>query len=291
MHDKLRIKWDLLIMLLAIWNSIQIPYSIAFNPSDDKSVFNIILNFIVDWFFMCDVVLNFRTSFIIEESGEEVFSNKRIALQYLKGRFWIDLISSIPTDLLLIIFSEVNGQAKTALTAIKLLKLIRLARLSKVITYLNFKSNVKISLRLIKLIFILILYLHLVWWLWFYIVSQQEDWVPPLYQSNGTSDFYLENPFLQYVISIYYSVLLLAGNDMSPQGYVQIIFVTILLFAASIINANIFGNIAVLLQQIYRKSSNFQDKLEMATSTMKNINIPEKLQKVSLSNICMSKQL
>lgn len=69
---------------------------------------------------------------------------------------------------------------------------------------------------------------------------------------------------------------------MSPQGYFQIIFVTILLFAASIINANIFGNIAVLLQQIYRKSSAFQDKLEMATSTMKNINIPERLQKVSV---------
>lgn len=149
-------------MLLAIWNSIQIPYSIAFTPNDDKSTFDIILNLAVDLFFMTDIVLNFRTSFIIEETGEEVFDNKRIALQYLKGRFWIDILSSIPTDLLLIMFSEVNGQAKTALTAVKLLKLIRLARLSKVITYLNFKSNVKISLRLMKLIFILILYLHLV---------------------------------------------------------------------------------------------------------------------------------
>ena len=62
--------------------------------------------------------------------------------------------------------------------------------------------------------------------------------------------------------------------DKSPQ------FTTIIIFASFIINANIFGNIAVLLQQMYRKSSNFQEKLEMATSTMKNINIPDKLQKV-----------
>lgn len=85
---------------------------------------------------------------------------------------------------------------------------------------------------------------------------------------------------MQYVISLYYSILLLAGNDMLPQGWFQIIFATVMLFAAAIINANIFGNIAVLLQQMNRKSSNFQEKLEMATSTMKNINIPENLQKV-----------
>ena len=278
-------------MLLAIWNSIQIPYSIAFTPDDDRSIINTVFNLIIDWFFMSDVILNFRTSYIIDETGEEVLSNKRIAIQYLKGkfrefivigRFWIDVLSSIPTDLILIIFSIESGQAKTGIIALKLLKLIRLARLSRVITYLNFKSNVKISLRLIKLIFVLLLYLHLVWWIWFYIVSQQQNWVPPLYPGDVSSDFYEETSLFQYIISLYYSVLLLAGNDMSPQGYAQIIFATIMLFAASIINANIFGNIAVLLQQIYRKSSNFQEKLEMATSTMKNINIPDKLQKVRL---------
>ena len=83
------------------------------------------------------------------------------------------------------------------------------------------------------------------------------------------------------IISLYYSVLLLAGNDMFPQRNFEIIFSTVMIFASFIINANIFGNIAVLLQQIYKKSSNFQEKLEMATSTMKNINIPDKLQKVN----------
>ena len=166
------------------------------------------------------------------------------------------------------------------LVTLKLFKLIRLARLSKVITYLNFKSNVKMSLRLGKLIFLLTLYLHLVWWFWFYLVVQNKIWVPPLYLSGDSVEFYNENPIYQYLISLYYSVLLLAGNDMFPQESFEIIFTTIIIFASFIINANIFGNIAVLLQQMYRKSSNFQEKLEMATSTMKNINIPDKLQKV-----------
>jgi CRP-like cAMP-binding protein len=103
--------------------------------------------------------------------------------------------------------------------------------------------------------------------------------MPPLDQMNGSSDIYIEDNWTQYFVSLYYSVLLLAGNDMLPQGNFQIIFSTIMIFAAAIINANIFGNIAVLLQQMYRKSSNFQEKLENATTTMKILKISEPLQK------------
>lgn len=162
---------------------------------------------------------------------------------------------------------------------LKLLKLIRLTRLSRVITYLNFKSNVKMFIRLGKLIFFLILYLHLIGCFWFYIARQDEKWFPPLDENSGVTDIYTASSVTQYITSLYYSVLLLAGNDMLPQGNIQVIFTTIMIFAASIINANIFGNIAVLLQQIYRKTSLFQEKLENATSTMKSLNVPNSLQK------------
>ena len=98
-------------------------------------------------------------------------------------------------------------------------------------------------------------------------------------ENNNGTDIYLKSGVSKYITSVYYSVLLLAGNDMLPQGNEQLIFSTVMLFAAAIINANIFGNIAVLLQQIYRKSSLFQEKLENATSTMKNLKIPENLSK------------
>lgn len=186
-------------------------------------------------------------------------------------------MASLPTDIIRLIFDP-NPEVKTTLVMLKLLKLIRLARLSRVITYLDLKSNVKMSLRLGKLIFFLILYLHLIGCFWFYLARQDQEWRPP-YEYDDVTEIYEESPFFQYITSLYYSVLLLAGNDMGPQGSVQIIVATVLIFAASIINANIFGNIAVLLQQIYRKSSNFQEKLENANSTMNNLNVPNHLQK------------
>jgi hypothetical protein len=71
---------------------------------------------------------------------------------------------------------------------------------------------------------------------------------------------------------------MLGGNDIGPRGSFQLAFITILLFAGAIINANIFGNIAVLLQQLNRKSTNFQEKVEGASAAMKNLAIPEKIQ-------------
>ena len=164
------------------------------------------------------------------------------------------------------------------LSLLNLLKLIRVARLSRLIAYLNLKSDIKMAIRLIKLLFFLILYLHCVSCFWFYIVKQDEVWLPPLDGNYNNTTLYQRNSFFQYLTSLYYSVLMLAGNDMAPQGYSQLIFTTVFILAASIINASIFGNMAVILQLINRRNSSFHEKVESATSTMRNMSIPEGLQ-------------
>lgn len=77
---------------------------------------------------------------------------------------------------------------------------------------------------------------------------------------------------------MYHAVLILGNNDIGPRGSFQLVFVATLLFAGAIINANIFGNIAVLLQQLNRKATKFQEKVESANAAMKNLAIPEKIQ-------------
>ena len=79
-------------------------------------------------------------------------------------------------------------------------------------------------------------------------------------------------------MSIYHAVLMLGGNDIGPRGEFQLFFVTIMLLLAAIINANIFGNMAVLIQALNRKVANFQEKMEYASETMKNMKLPEHIQ-------------
>lgn len=82
----------------------------------------------------------------------------KIAWEYMKGRFWIDLIASIPLDS--IAFLIVGSGDSANLQLFGLFKLVRVLRLSRIITYMNAKDDVKLSLKLLKLIFFLCLYLH-----------------------------------------------------------------------------------------------------------------------------------
>ena len=74
-------------------------------------------------------------------------------------------------------------------------------------------------------------------------------------------------------------MLVLAGNDIGPRGSGLLLLMTLLLFIAAFINASIFGNLAVVLQQMNLKAAKLQEKIENANSTMKNLGIHEDLQK------------
>ena len=76
-------------MILAIWNCLQIPYSIAFLRDQDQGVAEIVANQIIDFIFITDVIITFRTTYINDETGIEVTECSQIAFQYLKGKLLI----------------------------------------------------------------------------------------------------------------------------------------------------------------------------------------------------------
>ena len=61
-----------------------------------------------------------------------------------------------------------------------ILKLGRVLRLSKIIQYLNVEEDVKASMKLLKMIFFLIIYMHLFACFWWMVVSVDKVWVPPI---------------------------------------------------------------------------------------------------------------
>jgi len=110
-----------------------------------------------------------------------------------------------------------------------LLKLVRVLRLERLISKLNLKNEVKTSLKLIKLIFFILLFIHFVGCGWFFIAKQGKEWVPPLDYVYITTEIYEEHGFMQYCSSAYHAVLMLAGNDIGPRGEFQLIFVSVIL--------------------------------------------------------------
>ena len=93
--EPLRVKWDLFIIILAIFNSICIPISLAFNPpSMNTTVYKVVDQFI-DICFWLDIILTFRTTYKHPRTGDEITNSWLIARNYCSGTFFIDVISAI----------------------------------------------------------------------------------------------------------------------------------------------------------------------------------------------------
>lgn len=131
---------------------------VAFDPPFMNHVSFTVLNSLIDFLFLCDIIISFRTSVFHSRTGEEILEPKKIAVQYLKTRFLVDLLATIPFDTIGLLF--ISGNNTVGLQLFGLLKLVRVLRLSRIITYMNVKDDVKMSLKLIKLVFFLVMYLH-----------------------------------------------------------------------------------------------------------------------------------
>jgi hypothetical protein len=87
-------------------------------------------------------------------------------MSYIKGRFFLDLLAAIPFELISNLLESGSKLDKFGLFS--LVKIIRVLRFTKVISFLNTTESVKLSLRLFKLIFYLIIYLHWQACAWFF---------------------------------------------------------------------------------------------------------------------------
>lgn len=60
---------------------------------------------IIDICFVIDIIVVFRTTLLDEDSGEEIKDWKIIGMAYLRGRFAIDFLSTVPFDWLALVSS------------------------------------------------------------------------------------------------------------------------------------------------------------------------------------------
>ena len=72
---------------------------------------------------------------------------------------------------------------------------------------------------------------------------------------------YSQSIFYRYFVALHASVLLTTGNDCGPRGTSQVTVAAIGLFLGAIINANIFGELALIFQSLNKEEKEFQSKL------------------------------
>ena len=112
---------------------------------------------------------------------------------------------------------------------------------------MNIAQEAKQSLNLYKLIFNILLLCHLTACTWYWIVIYEDIWIPTYDYITGTTEFFEEDKFTQYVSVFYTGVLMVLGNEVGPRTNMQLAFLSSYLVGSAIINAHIFGSLAVIV--------------------------------------------
>ena len=169
-QSRFRLWWDSIACALISFIALVLPFRTAFIT--EWSLFWAVVDFIIDLFFIIDIFINFRTMYV--KNGELIDDPKKIAKNYVKTWFGLDLISSVPVDwfqtgLTFKPQEEEKGSNGAQLTLLlrifKLIKLLRLLRIARLLRYLGkWEDNIQFInsnvMRLLKLLFGLLFFSH-----------------------------------------------------------------------------------------------------------------------------------
>jgi hypothetical protein len=194
--SKFRLRWDALQAIVLFYLAISVPVRVGFEAHSYGVWYGIDIT--VDVYFWTDIFLNFF--FAYEDGlGKIVYDLGRIRKKYLLSWFPIDLIASIPVDLIergsrgTVLCSleatcavgdteaEDTGNNGTLLRMVKLLRLLRLAKMLRLIKMAGIVQKYDIALfdampmiNLSKIILVMLFLGHLFGsFFWFF---SQDDW-------------------------------------------------------------------------------------------------------------------
>ena len=230
---------------------------------DATGTFEIVANLelVMDIVFIIDIGLNFRTAYI--EHAELVVDRKRIVRKYLSKWFAIDLIGSIPWEIIFrIIRATSDGDAGSAqvVTLVKILKapkMLRLGRFLKVLESIEGAANVG---RIIMLMVMMAVFVHWISCLWYAVASADPDGF--LERKGVAKDPWHE----QYFENYYTSLMMVMGDSIFPITSWEKLFASLVVLVGACANATIFANVAAYVAQIGMMSARHKQRIDGASS-------------------------
>jgi hypothetical protein len=130
--------------VLVLYSAATVPLDICFKYT--KTLGAVVVDVFVDIFFICDLVLNFRTAFIRFDGTYEI-DPAAVRRHYLRSWFSVDLLASIPFDRLAL--TEEIG-------VLALAKMPRLLRLSRLLKKLDMFTTARLARVTSVLVFFLV---------------------------------------------------------------------------------------------------------------------------------------
>lgn len=264
--------WGMLITLLMLYTATVTPYRVALVEVEGDGWKT--LDFIIDGIFGVDVVINCFLCYYNEEM-ELKTSYHSIIFHYLRTWMLLDILASIPFQVLMEANSGYNNMAKLArLPRIyKLAKLAKLFRIMKIVknrnrimVYINSIFRIGLSMeRLLWFVLSLILLLHLFSCLWVFIGKLNDPDYSNWIMAKGFSD--LETADL-YIVGLYFSVTTLATvgyGDITPSNNTERIVCSVMMLVGIFVYSITIGSLTNILINLDRRKAALNGKINMLT--------------------------
>jgi hypothetical protein len=135
--------WDIFCLILLMYCSFSIPFSIAFDDVDASSNYGPkdIFETIMDIVFMSDILLNFITGY--DNQGYVVRDFYLIANHYLRTWFIPDFAGSFPFDKVITAFIDADQKNVASTNMLRGLKLVRMLKLIRALKFTNKLEKLK----------------------------------------------------------------------------------------------------------------------------------------------------
>ncbi|KAJ8005071.1 hypothetical protein DPEC_G00142850 [Dallia pectoralis] len=289
-YSDFRFYWDLIMLCLMMGNLIILPVGITFFKDENTPPW-IIFNVVSDTLFLVDLVLNFRTGIVKEDSTEILLDPKAIRQRYLKSWFTVDFVSSIPVDYIFLMVdlearldSEVyrTARALRIVRFTKILSLLRLLRLSRLIRYIHQWEEIfhmtydlaSAMVRIVNLIGMMLLLCHWDGCLQFLVPMLQEFppdcWVSKNHMVNDTWG-------VQYSYALFKAMshmLCIGYGAQAPEGMTDVWLTMLSMIVGATCYAMFIGHATALIQSLDSSRRQYQEKYKQVEQYMSFHKLP-----------------
>jgi Ion transport protein len=259
-HRKLA--WDILVGTVIFYSIIEVPFRIAFQPSKSDNIG--FLDTIVEGLFFVDILVTFNTAFVDPVTNFLIADRRLIALKYASFWLWIDSLSTIPFDEILIAVS--GHDAAHNLSAVRLSRILRLFRLTKLLRLLGsasmkeFLDKYMISPALISIATLLLqifVIAHIICCFWFFIstpdVTGLNNYDADMVLNTWVKSFNFQDSDIktQYIASLYWAfatMLTVGYGDIYPTNSGERLYALCTMLLGSVVFGAIISKVRVLVE-------------------------------------------
>jgi voltage-gated potassium channel len=252
--------WDWLIVLVAVFRSVEVPAIVALKFFQSAPLLVLTINLTTSLLLLFDILLRFQRPV---STARGTLYGKQARLHYLKTYFFLDLIGSLPWSL---IGNHLlpEGIWSEPISFLCLFRLARVVVFSQ--DFVRTPSRFFIARRLTVFLLWIALVIHLL----------ACGWIAVDGVTHGLTAGHT------YIRALYWSVTTVSTTgfgDITPKTEPQMIYTMLAMILGAGLYATVVANVASLISRSDSARAAFDSKIERLNTLMKYKNMPDSLQK------------